>query len=62
MELVLPPDYAMIIALKWIFKVKLVEHDVALINRQGLLLRDIGLRKALISEESFALVVRIEAI
>ena len=47
-ELVLPPDCAMIIALKRIFKVKLDEHNVVLKTRQGLLLRDIVYRKALI--------------
>ena len=47
-ELSPPPDCAVIIAHKWIFKVKLDVHDVVLNTRQGLLLRDIIKRKALI--------------
>ena len=46
-ELVPAPDCAMIIALKWIFKVKLDEHGDVLKTRLDSWLRDTGKKKEL---------------
>ncbi|GKF43804.1 retrovirus-related pol polyprotein from transposon TNT 1-94, partial [Tanacetum coccineum] len=60
-ELVPPPDYAMIIALKWIYKVKLDEYGDVLKNKARLVAK--GYRQeGLDFEESFALVARLETI
>ncbi|GKF60677.1 retrovirus-related pol polyprotein from transposon TNT 1-94, partial [Tanacetum coccineum] len=61
-ELVPPPDSAMIIALKWIYKVKLDEYGDVLKNKARLVAKGFRQEEGLDFEESFALVARIEAI
>ncbi|GKB83613.1 retrovirus-related pol polyprotein from transposon TNT 1-94 [Tanacetum coccineum] len=61
-ELVPPPDYAMIIALKWIYKVKLDEYGDVLKNKAYLVAKGYHQEEGLDFEESFALVARLEAI
>ncbi|GJX78176.1 retrovirus-related pol polyprotein from transposon TNT 1-94 [Tanacetum coccineum] len=61
-ELVPPPDSAMIIALKWIYKVKLDEYGDVLTNKARLVAKGYHQEKGIDFEESFTLVVRIEAI
>ena len=61
-ELVPPPDCAMIIALKWIFKVKLDEHGYVLKNKARLVAKGYRQEEGIDFEESFAPVARIEAI
>ena len=61
-ELVPPPECAMIIALKWIFKVKLDEHGDVLKNKARLVAKGYSQQEGIDFEESFAPVARIEAI
>ncbi|GJT26292.1 retrovirus-related pol polyprotein from transposon TNT 1-94 [Tanacetum coccineum] len=61
-ELVPPPDYVMIIALKWIYKVKLDEYDDVLKNKARLVAKGFRQEEGIDFEESFASVARIEAI
>jgi hypothetical protein len=61
-ELVPPPKCAMIIALKWIFKVKLDEHGDVLKNKARLVAKGYSQQEGIDFEESFAPVARIEAI
>ncbi|GJV70748.1 retrovirus-related pol polyprotein from transposon TNT 1-94 [Tanacetum coccineum] len=61
-ELVPPPDCAMIIALKWIYKVKLDEYGDVLKNKARLVAKGYRQEEGLDFEESFPLVVRLEAI
>ncbi|GJW75907.1 retrovirus-related pol polyprotein from transposon TNT 1-94 [Tanacetum coccineum] len=62
-ELVPPPDMvAMIIALKWIYKVKLDEYGDVLKNKARLVAKGFRQEEGLDFEESFALVARLEAI
>ncbi|GKF95162.1 retrovirus-related pol polyprotein from transposon TNT 1-94 [Tanacetum coccineum] len=61
-ELVPPSDCAMIIALKWIYKVKLDEYGNVLKNKACLVAKGCRQEEGLDFEESFALVARIEAI
>ncbi|GKE73854.1 retrovirus-related pol polyprotein from transposon TNT 1-94, partial [Tanacetum coccineum] len=61
-ELVPPPDSAMIIALKWIYKVKLDEYGDVLKNKACLVAKGFRQKEGLDFEESFALVARLEAI
>ncbi|GKD99355.1 retrovirus-related pol polyprotein from transposon TNT 1-94 [Tanacetum coccineum] len=61
-ELVPPPDCAMIIALKWISKVKLDEYGDVLKNKARLVAKGYRQEKGLDFEESFAPVARLEAI
>ncbi|GJU37516.1 retrovirus-related pol polyprotein from transposon TNT 1-94 [Tanacetum coccineum] len=61
-ELVPPPDCAMIIALKWIYKVKLDEYGVVLKNKARLVAKGYRQEEGLDFEESFAPVARPEAI
>ena len=61
-ELVPPPECAMIIALKWIFKVKLDEHGDVLKNKARLVAKGYRQEEGIDFEESFAPVARIEAI
>ncbi|GKF06247.1 retrovirus-related pol polyprotein from transposon TNT 1-94, partial [Tanacetum coccineum] len=61
-ELVPPPDSAMIIALKWIYKVKLDEYDDVLKNKARLVVKGFFQEEGLDFEESFALVAHLEAI
>ncbi|GJW65743.1 retrovirus-related pol polyprotein from transposon TNT 1-94 [Tanacetum coccineum] len=61
-ELVPPPDSAMIIALKWIYKVKLDEYGDVLKNKARLVAKGFRQEEGLDFEESFALVARLEAI
>ncbi|GKC50611.1 gag-pol polyprotein [Tanacetum coccineum] len=61
-ELVLKPDYVMIIALKWIYKVKLDEYGDVLKNKVRLVAKGYRQEKGIDFEKSFALVARIEAI
>ncbi|GJW87856.1 retrovirus-related pol polyprotein from transposon TNT 1-94 [Tanacetum coccineum] len=61
-ELVPQPDYVMIIALKWIYKVKLDEYDDVLKNKARLVAKGYQQEEGIDFEESFALVARIEAI
>nr|GEZ71116.1 retrovirus-related Pol polyprotein from transposon TNT 1-94 [Tanacetum cinerariifolium] len=60
-ELVLPPDYAMIIALKWIYKVKLDEYGDVLKNKACLVAKGYRQEEGIDFEESFAPVARIES-
>ncbi|GKC11667.1 retrovirus-related pol polyprotein from transposon TNT 1-94 [Tanacetum coccineum] len=57
-----PPDCAMIIALKWIYKVKLDEYGDVLKNKARLVAKGYRQEEGLDFEESFALVARLEAI
>ncbi|GJU79770.1 retrovirus-related pol polyprotein from transposon TNT 1-94 [Tanacetum coccineum] len=61
-ELVPQPDCVMIIALKWIYKVKLDEYGDVLKNKARLVARGYRQKDGIDFEESFAPVARIEAI
>ncbi|GJV51709.1 retrovirus-related pol polyprotein from transposon TNT 1-94 [Tanacetum coccineum] len=61
-ELVPPPDCAMIIALKWIYKVKLDEYGDVLKNKARLVAKGFRQEEGLDFEESFAPVARLEVI
>ncbi|GKE34381.1 retrovirus-related pol polyprotein from transposon TNT 1-94, partial [Tanacetum coccineum] len=61
-ELVPPLDCAMIIALKWIYKVKLDEYGDVLKNKACLVAKGYHQEEGLDFEESFALVARLEDI
>ncbi|GKD55799.1 retrovirus-related pol polyprotein from transposon TNT 1-94 [Tanacetum coccineum] len=61
-ELVPPPNSAMIIALKWIYKVKLDEYGDVLKNKARLVAKGFRQEEGLDFEESFAPVARLEAI
>ncbi|GKD67933.1 retrovirus-related pol polyprotein from transposon TNT 1-94 [Tanacetum coccineum] len=61
-ELVPQPNCVMIIALKWIYKVKLDEHGDVLKTKARLMAKGYRQEEGIDFEESFALVVRIEAI
>ncbi|GKB52439.1 retrovirus-related pol polyprotein from transposon TNT 1-94 [Tanacetum coccineum] len=61
-ELVPPPNYAMIIALKWIYKMKLDEYGNVLKNKARLVAKGYRQEEGLDFEESFASVARLEAI
>ncbi|GKF26470.1 retrovirus-related pol polyprotein from transposon TNT 1-94 [Tanacetum coccineum] len=62
LELVPPLDSAMIIALKWIYKVKLDEYGDVLKNKARLVAKGFRQEEGLDFEESFAPVARLEAI
>ncbi|GKC02633.1 retrovirus-related pol polyprotein from transposon TNT 1-94, partial [Tanacetum coccineum] len=57
-----PPDCAKIIALKWIYKVKLDEYGDVLKNKARVVAKGFHQEEGLDFEESFALVARLEAI
>nr|GEV68842.1 retrovirus-related Pol polyprotein from transposon TNT 1-94 [Tanacetum cinerariifolium] len=57
-----PPDCAMIITLKWIYKVKLDEYGDVLKNKARLVAKGYRQKEGIDFEESFAPVARIEAI
>ncbi|GJT15231.1 retrovirus-related pol polyprotein from transposon TNT 1-94 [Tanacetum coccineum] len=61
-ELVPPLDCAMIIALKWIYKVKLDEYGDVLKNKARLVAKGYRQEEGINCEESFAPVARLEAI
>ncbi|GKF24799.1 retrovirus-related pol polyprotein from transposon TNT 1-94, partial [Tanacetum coccineum] len=61
-ELVSPLDRTMIIALKWIYKVKLDEYGDVLKNKARLVAKGYRQEEGLDFEESFAPVTRLEAI
>nr|GEX24991.1 retrovirus-related Pol polyprotein from transposon TNT 1-94 [Tanacetum cinerariifolium] len=61
-ELVPQPDCIIIIALKWIYKVKLDEYGDVLKNKAQLMAKRYRQEEGIDFEESFAPVVRIEAI
>nr|GEV11543.1 hypothetical protein [Tanacetum cinerariifolium] len=61
-ELVHQPDCVMIIALKWIYKVKLDKYGDVLKNKTRLVANGYRQEEGIDFEESFALVARIEAI
>ncbi|GJV06702.1 retrovirus-related pol polyprotein from transposon TNT 1-94 [Tanacetum coccineum] len=61
-ELVPRPDYVMIIALKWIYKVKLDEYGDVLKNKARLVAKGYRQEEGIDFEESFTPVARIEAI
>ncbi|GJV45493.1 retrovirus-related pol polyprotein from transposon TNT 1-94 [Tanacetum coccineum] len=61
-KLVPQPDCVMIIALKWIYKVKLDEYDDVLKNKARLVAKGYRQEEGINFEESFASVARIEAI
>ncbi|GKF21002.1 retrovirus-related pol polyprotein from transposon TNT 1-94, partial [Tanacetum coccineum] len=61
-ELVPPPDKAFVITLKWIYKVKLDELGGILKNKARLVARGYRQEEGIDFEESFAPVVRLEAI
>ncbi|GKC50217.1 retrovirus-related pol polyprotein from transposon TNT 1-94, partial [Tanacetum coccineum] len=61
-ELVPPPDCAKIIALKWIYKVKLDEYGDVLKNKARVVAKGFRQEEGLDFEESFAPVARLEAI
>nr|GFA61888.1 retrovirus-related Pol polyprotein from transposon TNT 1-94 [Tanacetum cinerariifolium] len=61
-ELVPQPDCVMIIALKWIYKVKLDEYGDVLKNKARLVAKGYRQEEGIKFEESFAPVARIEAI
>nr|GEV50018.1 integrase, catalytic region, zinc finger, CCHC-type, peptidase aspartic, catalytic [Tanacetum cinerariifolium] len=61
-ELVPPLDCAMIIALKWIYKVKLDEYGDVLKNKARLVAKGYSQDKGIDFEESFAPVARLKAI
>ncbi|GJT25626.1 retrovirus-related pol polyprotein from transposon TNT 1-94 [Tanacetum coccineum] len=61
-ELVPPPDCAMIIALKWIYKVKLDKYGDVLKNKARLVAKGYRQEEGLDFEESFASVARLEAV
>nr|GEU34629.1 hypothetical protein [Tanacetum cinerariifolium] len=62
MPCVPPPDCAMSIALKWIYKVKLDEYGDVLKNKAWLVAKGYHQEEGIDFEESFAPVARIEAI
>ncbi|GKG11896.1 retrovirus-related pol polyprotein from transposon TNT 1-94, partial [Tanacetum coccineum] len=61
-ELVPHPIYVMVIALKWIYKVKLDEYGNVLKNKARLVVKGYRQKEGIDFEESFAPVARIEAI
>nr|GFA38436.1 retrovirus-related Pol polyprotein from transposon TNT 1-94 [Tanacetum cinerariifolium] len=61
-ELVPQPDYVMIFALKWIYKVKLDEYGDVLKNKARLVTKGYRQEEGIDFEESFVPVARIEAI
>ncbi|GJY79878.1 retrovirus-related pol polyprotein from transposon TNT 1-94 [Tanacetum coccineum] len=61
-ELVPPPDCAKIIALKWIYKVKLDEYGDVLKNKARVVAKGFCQEEGLDFEESFTPVARLEAI
>ncbi|GJV63634.1 retrovirus-related pol polyprotein from transposon TNT 1-94 [Tanacetum coccineum] len=61
-DLVPPPDFAMIIALKWIYKVKLDEYGDVLKNKARLVAKGYHQEEGIDFEESFTPVARLEAI
>ncbi|GJV57385.1 retrovirus-related pol polyprotein from transposon TNT 1-94 [Tanacetum coccineum] len=61
-ELVPPPDCAMLIAIKWIYKVKLDEYGDVLKNKVRLVAKGYRQEEGIDFEESFASVARLEAI
>ncbi|GKD08343.1 putative ribonuclease H-like domain-containing protein, partial [Tanacetum coccineum] len=61
-ELVPRPDCVMIIALKWIYKVKLDKYDDVLKNKARLVAKGYRQKEGIYFEELFAPVARIEAI
>nr|GEX73164.1 retrovirus-related Pol polyprotein from transposon TNT 1-94 [Tanacetum cinerariifolium] len=61
-ELVPQPDCVLIIALKWIYKVKLDEYGDVLKNKARLVAKGYRQKEGIDFEESFALVARIKAI
>ncbi|GJX50535.1 retrovirus-related pol polyprotein from transposon TNT 1-94 [Tanacetum coccineum] len=61
-ELVSRPDCVIIIALKWIYKVKLDEYSDVQMNNSRLVAKGYRQEEGIDFEESFALVARIEAI
>ncbi|GKF55544.1 retrovirus-related pol polyprotein from transposon TNT 1-94, partial [Tanacetum coccineum] len=61
-ELVLRPDKAMIISLKWIFKVKLDEYGGVLKNKAWLVAKGYRQEEGIDFEESFAPIASIEVI
>ncbi|GJV30528.1 retrovirus-related pol polyprotein from transposon TNT 1-94 [Tanacetum coccineum] len=61
-ELVPPPDCAKIIALKWIYKVKLDEYDDVLKNKAHVVAKGFRQEEGLDFKESFAPVSMLEAI
>nr|GEV05826.1 retrovirus-related Pol polyprotein from transposon TNT 1-94 [Tanacetum cinerariifolium] len=61
-ELVSRPDCVMIIALKWIYKVKLDEYGDVLKNKARLVAKGYQQEEGIDFEESFAPITRIEAI
>ncbi|GJU57057.1 retrovirus-related pol polyprotein from transposon TNT 1-94 [Tanacetum coccineum] len=61
-ELVPKPDCVMVIALKWIYKVKLNEYGDVLKNKARLVAKGYRQEEGIDFEESFAPVARIEAI
>ncbi|GKF28714.1 retrovirus-related pol polyprotein from transposon TNT 1-94 [Tanacetum coccineum] len=61
-ELVPRPIYVMVIALKWIYKVKLDEYGDVLKNKARLVAKGYRQEEGIDFEESFAPVARIEAI
>nr|GEW07419.1 integrase, catalytic region, zinc finger, CCHC-type, peptidase aspartic, catalytic [Tanacetum cinerariifolium] len=61
-ELVPQPDFVMIIAFKWIYKVKLDEYDDVLKNKARLVSKAYRQKEEINFEESFASVACIEAI
>ncbi|GJT94709.1 retrovirus-related pol polyprotein from transposon TNT 1-94 [Tanacetum coccineum] len=61
-ELVPPPDSAMIIALKWIYKVKLDEYGDVLKNKARLVAKGFRQEEGLDFKESFTPIARLEAI
>ncbi|GJY01934.1 integrase, catalytic region, zinc finger, CCHC-type containing protein [Tanacetum coccineum] len=61
-ELVPRPIYVMVIALKWIYKVKLDEYGDVLKNKARLVAKGYSQEEGIDFEESFAPIARIEAI
>ncbi|GKF79736.1 retrovirus-related pol polyprotein from transposon TNT 1-94, partial [Tanacetum coccineum] len=61
-ELVPQPDYVIIIALKWIYKVKLDEYGDILKNKARLVAKGYQQEEGIDFEESFAPIARIKAI
>nr|GEU40362.1 uncharacterized mitochondrial protein AtMg00810-like [Tanacetum cinerariifolium] len=61
-ELVPPPDYAMVISLKWIYKVKLDEYGDVLKNKELLVAKGYRQEEGIDFEESFAPAAKLEAI
>ncbi|GKG01493.1 retrovirus-related pol polyprotein from transposon TNT 1-94, partial [Tanacetum coccineum] len=60
-ELLPRPDYVMIIALKWIYKVKLDEYGDVLKNKARLVAKGYRQEEGIDFEELFVLVARIKA-